>query len=124
MKIANLVLIISFVLVLVGVFYNNTKGNDEDPIITGSSNTIILSLDTNIFKIEDDIIYILEETIQEDILNNVKADDNSPQTYRITTSEGSNKSLDKIYEYDRLYVTAENGVNESYYVILYTDSLD
>ena len=112
------------VLVLIGVFYSVIQKDDPDPIITGSSNTIVLSLDNNTLKFEDEIIYILDGTIQEDILNNIISEDNSPQSYRITTSEGSNKSLDKIYEYDRLYVVAENGVNESYYIILFIDSLD
>ena len=120
MKTLNIILVVSSILVLIGLFYSGIK----EPVITGSSNTVIISLDTNTFKIEDDIIYILEGTVQEDILSNVTSEDNSPQTYRLTTSEGSNKSLDEIYEYDRLYILAENGVNEAYYTILYIDSLD
>ena len=110
------------VLALIGVFYSVIQ--DKDPIITGSSNTAVLSLDTNTLKIDDDTIYILAGTLQDDVLNNISSKDDTPQIYRITTSEGSNKSLDEIYEYDRLYVMAENGVSEAYYTILYTDSLD
>ncbi len=124
MKIINVVLVIISILVLIGLFYNGIKKDDTEPIITGSANTEVLSLDSAILKIEGDILNILEGTTQEDILNNVTSKDNSPQSYRITTSEGSDKSLDEIYEYDRLYVIAENGVNEGYYMIMYTDSLD
>ena len=112
------------VLVLIGVFYSVIQKDDPDPIITGSSNTVVISLDTNTLKIESDTVYILEGTLQKDVLNNISSEDDTPQIYRITTNEGSNKSLDKIYEYDRLYVMAENGVNETYYTILYIDSLD
>ena len=124
MKILNIILVISSALVLIGLFYSGIQDDNQEPIITGSSNTVILSSDLSIFKIEENTIYILEGTIQEDILNNITSEDNSPQSYRITTSEGSDKSLDMIYEYDRLYIIAENGVNEAYYRILYTDSLD
>jgi len=124
MKIVNVVLVIVSILVLVGLFYNGVKEDDTEPIITGSSNTEILSLDLTIFKIEGDYIYILEGTAQEYILNNVTSNDSTPQSDRITTNEGFEKSLDEIFEYDRLYVTAENGGDESYYTILYTDSLD
>ena len=121
MKILNIILVISSVLVLIGLFYNGIQDNDQEPIITGSSNTVVLSLVTDILKIEDDTVYILEGSIQDDILNNITSEDGSLQAYRITTSEGSDKSLDEIYEYDRLYIIAENGVNEAYYRILYTD---
>jgi len=124
MKIVNIILVIVLVLVLIGVFYRVSQDVDEDPIIIGSSNIVVLTLDTNILKIQDDNVYVLDGTIQEDILNNIVSEDDSPQAYRITTSEGSNKSLDEIYEYDRLYVVSENGVNEAYYTILYIDSLD
>ena len=124
MKILNIILVICLILVLIGALYIKNQDGDTEPIITGSSNTIVLSSDMNILRIEDDTIYILEGAIQEDILNNINSEDGSPQIYRVTTSEGSNKSLDEIYEYDRLYVMAENGVNEAYYIILYTDSLD
>ena len=97
MKIVNVVLVIVSILVLIGLFYNGRK----EPIITGSSNTVVLSLDSTILKVENDNVYILEGTIQEDLLNNVTSEDSTPQSYRITTSEGSNKTLDEIYEYDR-----------------------
>jgi|GEM_PF-2536935 len=123
-KILVAIAAIVLVLVLVGVFYSVIQKDDPDPIITGSSNTIVLSLDTNILKIEDDTVYVLEGAIQEDILNNISSEDDSPQEYRITTSEGSKKSKDEVYTYDRLYVVAENGVNESYYRIMFFDLLD
>ena len=124
MKILNIVLVICSTLVLIGLFYNGIQDNDQEPIITGSSNTEVLSIDKSVLKIEDDIIYVLEGSVQDDILNNVKSEDYSPQTYRITTSEGSNKKFAEIYDFDRLYIVAENGVDEAFYRILYTDSLD
>lgn len=124
MKIVNIILLISFILILIGVFYSVIQDDDQEPIITGSSNTIILSLDTSILKIEDETLFVLEGTVQQDILNNIASEDDSPQIYRITTSEGSTKSKDEVYTYDRLYVMAENGVNEAYYTLLFIDSLD
>ncbi len=124
MKILNIVLVICSTLVLIGLFYNGIQDNDQEPIITGSSNTVILSSDLSVLKIEENTVYILEGTTPEDILNDVTSEDDSPQSYRITTSEGYSKSSDIIYDYDRLYVVAENGVNEAYYRIFYTDSLD
>jgi len=123
-KILVAIAAIVLVLVLIGVFYSVIQKDDPDPIITGSSNTVVLSLDTNTLKIEDDSVYVLEGTLQEDILNSIVSEDDSPQIYRITTSEGSTKSKAEVYSYDRLYVMAENGVNETYYTILYIDSLD
>jgi len=121
-KILVAIAAIVLILVLIGVFYSVIQ--DKEPIITGSSNTAILSLDTTILKIDKDTIIVLEGTLQADILDNIGSEDNTPQIYRITTSEGSNKTKSEIYEYDRLYIMAENGVTESYYMILFTHSLD
>ena len=122
-KISVIFATLVLVLVLIGVFYSVLQDDDIDPI-TVSSNIVALSLDTNILKIEGGTVYILEGTSQEDILNNLISEDDSTQTYRVATSEGSNKTKDEIYEYDRLYVMAENGVKEVYYMILFFDSLD
>ena len=123
MKILNVILVICSTLVLIGLFYNGIKDNQE-PIITGSSNTVIFSIESSLLKVEDDTIYVLEGTIQSDILNNITSEDFSSQTYRITTSEGFAKEKITISSFDRLYVVAENGVNEVYYTIRFTDSLD
>jgi len=123
MKILNIILVISITLLLIGLFYNGLKDNDKDPVISGSSNTDIVSIETSVLAIEDDTILVLENTVQNDILNSIASTDGSPQYYRITTSEGSTKSLDEVYEYDRLYVTSENAVYEVYYKIMFTDSL-
>lgn len=124
MRILNIVLVIVSILVLIGLFYTGIKDKNPEPVTTGSIITDVLSADKSILKVENGIIYILEGTLQEDILNNIISGDSSSQTYRITTNEGFNKSFDIVYEDDRLYVTAENGINETYYTIMYTDSLD
>ena len=123
MKVLNGVLIIALGLILIGVIY---YANQEEEVPQGSSETIVLSLDFDVlqFNQEDNIIYILEGTVQDDIFDRLVAKDGSPQEYRITTSEGSDKSLDEIYEYDRLYVVSENGVEEDYYHFEYVDELD
>jgi len=123
MKALNIVLISVVALILLGVLYF-TNQQVEEP--KGSSVTIVLSLDHDVlqFNQEDKVIYILEGTNQEDILDKLVAKDGSPQEYRITTSEGSDKSLEEIYEYDRLYVTAENGVEEDYYRFEYVEELN
>ena len=123
MKALNIVLISVVALILLGVLYF-TNQQVEEP--KGSSVTIVLSLDHDVLQSnqEDKVIYILEGTNQEDILDKLVAKDGSPQEYRITTSEGSDKSLEEIYEYDRLYVTAENGVEEDYYRFEYVEELN
>ena len=123
MKVLNGILIFSLGLILFGVIY---FVNQEEEVPEGSTVTIALSLNHDVFQFnqEDGIIYILEGTVQEDILDKLVAQDGSTQQYRITTSEGSSKSLDEIYEFDRLYVTAENGVEEDYYYFEYVDELN
>ncbi len=125
MKVLNAIMIIALGLILVGVLYfANQDGEEELP--EGSEVTVVLSLDHDVFQInqEERIIYILEGTVQDDILGKLVAKDGSPQEYRITTSEGSTKSLDELYEYDRLYVTSENGVEEDYYHFEYVIELN
>lgn len=117
MKALNITLIIAIMLISVGVIAYTNNENNKPATIT------IESMDSEVFIVEDNIIYVLEGTIQSDVLNNLTATDSSTQSYQITTSEGSNKSLSEIYEYDRLYVTAENGSNSIYYTFRYTDSL-
>ncbi|MGS0973580.1 MAG: hypothetical protein ACVCEJ_10200 [Candidatus Izemoplasmataceae bacterium] len=126
MKLLNGLLVLVIGLIVVGLIYFADREDEETPEPEGSDVTMALSLDQDIFKINQDenIIYILEGTVQEDILGNLVAQDGSPQTYRITTSEGTNKSFDLIYEYDRLYVTAENGVAEEFYQFEYVEALD
>lgn len=124
MKILNIILAIGMSMLLIGILFSNNRGNDDEPVITGSSSTLIESLDESVLKINGDIIYILNGTIKSDILDNIKSEDGTPQLYTITTSEGSSKKYDELYEYDRLYVKAENGVDEEYYTFHFTDSLD
>lgn len=125
MKILNAVLIISIALILFGAIYIVSQDNEEE-VPEGSAETTVLSLNHDVlqFNQEESIIYILEGTLQEDILSNLVAKDGSSQEYRITTSEGTNKSLEEIYEYDRLYVTAENGVEEDYYHFEFVEELN
>lgn len=124
MKIINISLVIVSILVLIGLFYRGSKDDDVEVNTTASSNIVVLSLNQNILKIDGDNIYIIEGTLQEEILNNITSGDSSRQSYLLTVSDGSSKTLDKIYEYDRLYVRAENGVNQEYYTFLYIESLD
>jgi len=121
MKILNIILVTGIVLVVIGIFYRASQDDDTNQTITDSTNTVILSLDTNLLTVENGNVYILEGISQEDVLNNIISEDGSSQTYRIATSEGSNKTKDELYEYDRLYVMAETGANEVYYTILFSD---
>lgn len=123
MKILSFILVACSTLLLIGLLYSGLK-EPAEPVITGSANTQLYSLDHSVLKVDGDTIFVLEGTVQQDILGNIRSKDLSPQTYKITTSEGSDKSKETIYEYDRLYITAENGVNEGYYRILFTTSLD
>jgi hypothetical protein len=123
MKVLNIVLIVAIVLIAVSTFAYTRSNNDNPETPKGSKVTSIYSRDKEILVIEDSIIYIIEGTDQASILDNVNATDYSNQTYRITTSESTTKTLDVIYEYDRLYVTAENGVDLTYYTFRYIDTL-
>ncbi|MCF7927419.1 MAG: hypothetical protein K9L74_07615 [Candidatus Izimaplasma sp.] len=119
MKLLNITMIIAAVLIIFGAYYIADKNNDnEQEQPSGSDITTVYSKDKSVLTVEDDIIYIVEGTMQNDVIDNLGATDFSDQTYIITTSERSKKTLDEIYEYDRLYVMAENG-EEDYYMFKY-----
>lgn len=122
MKILNITMIIAIVLIIAGTIAFSLS-NNEPEVPVGSDVVTIYSRDDSVLQIDEKIIYIIEGTVQSDITGNVNATDYSDQDYRVTTSEGSEKTKEMIYQFDRLYVTAENGVTEGYYTFRYIDVL-
>ncbi|MCF7926593.1 MAG: hypothetical protein K9L74_03370 [Candidatus Izimaplasma sp.] len=128
MKLNRKFILIIIVLLIGALFYGLTYEPKPEESADGPSlytfNTKVVSTDEFVVQVDEDSLIILEGTSQEEVLSIILASNGSNQSYRFTTSEGSEKSVEQLFSYDRLYVTAQNGVTEGYYIIKVVDTLN
>ncbi len=87
----------------------------------------IVSLDESLVQVEDEYLYVIEGTTQEELLQHVEnnGDYDVEMRFSFTTSERGEKQKEELFSYDRLYIEASlNGEElERYYHIIPVEEL-
>ena len=107
-----------YVLLILSLFLLASCQSQENPNNL-SKETGVFSLDTSEIFIEDDTIYFREGMTQEEFLSDIIARDESVQTYRFLTNDGSVKTRQELFEYEKLEVISEDGVYKKVYTLFY-----
>ncbi len=79
----------------------------------------IVSQDSEIARIEGDLIYMKEGTSVNNLFDIIEAVDSSEISKKALNSEGEQKQSDMFYEYEQIEITSESGNFSKVYFIRY-----